>query len=124
MDEIVAEFSNSFWKWNQLYCFVSTRLARLRTNRNLRNAAISNARIGSTTTTNRYTIASPRVKNRHFPRFNARGRNAFPATVVKLRPDSTFCCRKTRNPVTTISITATAAAVLYSGGDHAVSAKM
>ena len=33
-------------------------------------------------------------------------------TVVKLRPESTFCCRTTSTPVTTMRMMATAAALL------------
>jgi hypothetical protein len=52
------------------------------------------------------------VSQRHGPSSTTRGRNALPATVVKLRPASTRCCNSTSAPVTTIRMIATAAAVL------------
>jgi len=53
IDVMVSGLSNIFEKCCQPYCFISKMLGMSRMNRNFRNAAISNAMDGSTTTTSK-----------------------------------------------------------------------
>ena len=53
IDSMVSGLSNTLLKWTRLYGLMSNSALKSLKNRNLRKAAMTSARVGSTTTTNR-----------------------------------------------------------------------